>query len=64
MSESIFGPMVMVVRTPVDGDPVRQWLPVAVAVADLGWNEDNGVEWASARIVAFDVDLGAWDRSA
>ena len=57
------GPLVLLVRTPFDGDPVREWLPAALAVASW-YDPDNGVVWASSRIVADDVDMGLWDRSA
>ena len=55
-------PLVLLVLTPFDGDPVSLWLPAPLAVACL-WSEEMGREWYSARIVADDVDMGAWDRS-
>jgi hypothetical protein len=59
----LFGEWVLLVRTPFDGDPVAVWLPAAVAVALCRFDPDNGETWASARIVADDCDMGAWDRS-
>jgi hypothetical protein len=39
-------------------------MPAALAVASVaGWDAENGEKWYSARIVADDVDMGAWDRS-
>ena len=59
-----FGPLVMLVRTGFDGEVDTRWLPAAAAVALEGWDCENGVKWYSAHIVADDVDMGAWDRSA
>ena len=61
-----FGRLVLVVKTPFDGDPVSEWMPAALAVASVaGWDSENGTRWVSARIVADweDCDLGLWDRS-
>ena len=60
---SDFGQLVLVVKTPIDGDPVSEWMPAALAVASVGWDSENGERWYSARIVADDMDMGAWDRS-
>ena len=46
-----------------DGETVRDWLPAQLAVALVAYDPDNGDTWVSARIVADDVDMGAWDRS-
>ena len=54
-------PLVLLVLTPFD--PVSLWLSAPLAVACL-WNEEMCKVWASARIIADDVDMGAWDRSA
>lgn len=62
MSE-ILGPLVLLVRTPYDGEVERAWLPAAAAVALAVWDVENGKKWYSAHIVADDVDMGAWDRS-
>jgi hypothetical protein len=61
-----YGRLVLVVKTPFDGDPVSEWMPAALAVASVaGWDSENGTRWVSARIVADweDCDLGRWDRS-
>ena len=57
-------PLVLLVLTPFDGDPVSLWLPAPLAVACL-WSDEMGRQWCSARIVADfeDCDLGLWDRS-
>lgn len=60
---SDFGRLVLVVKTPFDGDPVSEWMPAALAIASVGWDTENGERWYSARIVADDVDMGLWDRS-
>ena len=67
MDTLTFGPLVLLVRTGFDGEKETRWLPAAAAVALLAWDCDNGNEnggWYSARVVADDVDMGAWDRSA
>ena len=64
MDTLTFGPLVLLVRTGFDGEKETRWLPAALAVAMLAWDSDNGVKWYSAHIVADDVDMGAWDRSA
>ena len=59
-------PLVLLVLTPFDGDPVRELMPAALAVLSVsGWDAENGDKWYSARIVADweDCDLGKWDRS-
>lgn len=58
-----FGPLVLLVRTGFDGEKESRWLPAALAVAMLGWDEENGELWYSAYIYADEVDMGAWDRS-
>ena len=58
-----FGPLVLVVRTGFDGEKESRWLPAAVAVAMLGWDDENGEDWYSAHIYADDADMGLWDRS-
>ncbi|MFA5376937.1 MAG: hypothetical protein WC455_14400 [Dehalococcoidia bacterium] len=60
------GEWVWVVKTPWDGDPVRELMPAALAVLSVsGWDAENGDKWYSARIVADweDCDMGKWDRS-
>jgi len=56
-------PLVLLVRTRVDGPPVSQWLPAPLAIAEAGWGDGNGIEWESCRIIADDVDMGQWDGS-
>ena len=60
---SDYGQLVLVVKTPFDGDPVSEWMPAALAVASVGWDAENGEKWFSARIIADDMDMGQWDRS-
>ena len=37
------GRLVLVVKTPFDGDPVSEWMPAALAVASVaGWDSENG----------------------
>ena len=55
--------MVLLIRTRRDGTVVRAWMPHYIAVAEVGYHERNGWEYASARIVADDIDMGLWDRS-
>ena len=59
----LLGPLVLLVRHGFDGEISSEWLPAALAVALVGWDPDNGKVWSSARIVADDIDMGAWDRS-
>ena len=58
------GDMVLLVRTRFDGSIVRAWMPAALAIAEVGYNCNNGDIYVSARIIADDVEMGAWDRSA
>lgn len=58
------GDLVLLVRTLWDGRIVRAWMPAMLAVAEVGYHCDNGDVYLSARIVADDVDMGLWDRSA
>lgn len=56
--------LVYLVRTRFDGGIEHDWLPAWLAVAEVGYHQDNGSIYASARIIADDIDMGAWDRSA
>ncbi len=55
--------LVLLVRTRFDGKIERAWMPPILAVAEIGYHQDNGTVYQSARIVADDVDMGMWDRS-
>ena len=57
------GEMVYLVRTRMDGSVEHDWMPASVAVAEVGYHQENGSLYRSARIVADDVNMGAWDRS-
>ena len=63
MPDTYLGPLVLVVRTTLDGVE-SEWLPALLAVEACGYDARNGDDVLSARIVADDVDMGAWDRSA
>lgn len=56
--------MVMLVRVDRQGKFHRQAMPAALAVMLAGHDVLNGVHWVRAWIVADDVDMGMWDRSA
>jgi hypothetical protein len=48
--------------TPRDGQPECMWMPAGLAVLfvqQATWDDTI----ASARIIADDVDMGAWDRT-
>ena len=64
METPTFGPLVLLVRTGFDGEKETRWLPAALAVAMVGYDEDNGVKWYSAHIYADGCEMGDWDRSA
>jgi hypothetical protein len=58
----VLGETVLVVVTLRDGQPERLWMPAGLAVLfvqQATWDDTI----ASARIIADDVDMGAWDRS-
>lgn len=63
MSDSFLGPLVYLVRTDFDGYVETKVLPVMEALEAL-YDPDNGLIWYSLRIVADDVDMGLWERSA
>lgn len=62
--DTTLGPLVMLVRVDRHGKHHRQAMPAALAVLFAGHDVLNGVHWVRAWIVADDVDMGAWDRSA
>lgn len=63
--DTFLGEYVYVIRTDMNGKTHREWLPVLLAVDSVGYDEDNGVKWSSARIYPWGgIDLGPWDRSA
>jgi hypothetical protein len=62
----VFGETVLVVFTlkdvPPEVPPEHEWMPAGLAVLfvqQATWDDTI----ASARIIADDVDMGAWDRS-
>jgi hypothetical protein len=57
------GELVLLVRRRFDGIIERAWMPPILAVAEIGYQELNGIVYEAAWIVADDVDMGAWDRS-
>lgn len=57
-------PEVLVVRTLVSGDVVHELVPAPFAVLMVGYDELNGDEVVSARILWDDVDSRSWDMSA
>jgi len=59
---SMFGEMVLIVRTLQTGAIEREWLPAFWAVEDVLYSERNGVDVASARVIWFDV-LDEWGQS-
>jgi hypothetical protein len=54
---------VLLIRVTFDGDIVREYMLPEFAVSSLIYDEDNGVIYEKAWIVADDVDMGMWDRS-
>jgi hypothetical protein len=58
------GELVLLVRRRFDGTIERDWMPSILAVAECGYHSDNGSLYEAAWIVADDVDMGMWDRSA
>lgn len=64
MPDSTLGPTVLLVRTSFDGDICREWLPAVLALESLASDPDNGEVWSSGRVLADDVDMSQWDKSA
>lgn len=61
---NIFGSIVMVIRTYLNGEVETEWLPAALAVMSVLSDPDNGILYKSARIDYAGVYAGDWDGSA
>jgi hypothetical protein len=60
--EELFGPQVLLIQNLFNGEVVKEWMPVALAVDSVLRNPTNGLVIRSARI-EFSGVLDEWGQS-